>query len=148
MPLAVMLHTPTPDEDICTDVDVFDPQPTPVEALPDPSATVQRFAQAIVDVLSGQRCLAQLNAWATPEVLEQLRPIAERAVAQRAKATTGSSRRAPGRLPRVVSTRVTTPAHGVVEASAVVSGAPRSRAVAMRFEGLDGRWQCTALGTI
>jgi hypothetical protein len=144
-----MLHTPTPDEDICTVVDVFDPQPTPMEVLPDPATIVPRFAQAIVDVLSGQRSLSQLNAWVTPEVLEQLGPIAERAMAQRSKVVAaGPSNRHPGRLPRVVSTRITTPARGVVEASAVVSGSPRSRAVAMRFEGLDGRWRCTALGTV
>ena len=41
--------------------------------------------------------------------------------------------------------RVCLPADGVAEASAVVIDADRVRAVAVRLEGLDGRWRATAL---
>jgi hypothetical protein len=36
----------------------------------------------------------------------------------------------------------------VVEASAVVIGGTRARAVAVRLEGWDGRWRCTRLAVL
>lgn len=121
------------------EIDLFDRQPTPASELPDPTATVLQLAQAIVDVLFGRRALTQLNAWATPEVLDQLR------LAQCVMASRPAAQRMGWRSPRVVRVRVTTPASGVVEASAVVSASPRTRALALRLEGLDGKWCCTAM---
>jgi hypothetical protein len=40
--------------------------------------------------------------------------------------------------------RVCEPADGVAEAAAVVHGPQRTRAVALRLEGMDGRWRVTA----
>jgi hypothetical protein len=40
---------------------------------------------------------------------------------------------------------VTSPFDGVAEVAATVRRGPRVTAVALRLEGLDGRWQCTAL---
>jgi hypothetical protein len=48
----------------------------------------------------------------------------------------------------VSSTHVFEPADGVVEATAVVVGGPRARAVALRLEGWDGRWRCTRLALL
>jgi hypothetical protein len=45
----------------------------------------------------------------------------------------------------VRSVRVCLPADGVAEASAVVVSRGRVLAVALRLEGLDGRWRMTAL---
>jgi hypothetical protein len=45
----------------------------------------------------------------------------------------------------VRSVRVTSPAPGVVEASAVVIGGERARAVALRLEVVRGRWLATAI---
>jgi hypothetical protein len=119
--------------------DVFDRQPTPMAELPDPTAAVVHLAQAIVDVMFGRRALTQLNAWVTQEVLDQLR------LAQRVMASRSVTDRLEWRSPRVTSTRITCPAEGVIEASATVLTAPRSRALALRLEGLDGRWRCTAI---
>jgi hypothetical protein len=50
------------------------------------------------------------------------------------------------RLAEVVrSVRVSEPHDGVAEVCAVVQQGPRCRAIALRLEGIDGRWQCTAL---
>jgi hypothetical protein len=43
---------------------------------------------------------------------------------------------------------VCTPTDGVAEASAVIQVGRRCRALAMRLEGLDGQWRCTALEII
>jgi hypothetical protein len=45
----------------------------------------------------------------------------------------------------VRSVRVTSPAPGVVEASADVIGGERARAVALRLEVVRGRWLATAI---
>ena len=45
----------------------------------------------------------------------------------------------------VRSIHVSEPADGVAEVAALVRRGARSTAVALRLEGLDGRWQCTAL---
>lgn len=113
----------------------FAPQPTPPELLPDPVRATAQVAQGIVDVLSGLRPIGQLNQYTSDEVRELLRSRQKvRAIDRRGH-----------RLPKVVSIRVTTPHASVIEASAIVGGAPRARALALRLEGLDGRWQCTAL---
>ncbi|WP_460524828.1 Rv3235 family protein, partial [Flindersiella endophytica] len=51
---------------------------------------------------------------------------------------------AAGRL-AVRSVHVSEPADGVAEAAVHVQHGSRSRAIAVRIEGLDGRWRCTAL---
>lgn len=139
---------------------------TPRALLPDPAPLAHRFAQAVVEILAGDRPVAQLTRYATLEVLDQL----ERAVRRRthgiaatpavlartvgpaaapagggtpgAGAGTGAAQAA---RPRVMSVHLSEPADGAAEACAVISAGPRRRALAFRLEGLDGRWQCTVL---
>jgi hypothetical protein len=88
-------------------------------------------------VLVGARSAAQLSRFATLDVLHQL----ERA--------TGRLAGRPGapavRSPHVASVHLSEPRERVVEACATIDTGRRRRALAMRFEGRDGRWQCTAL---
>ena len=83
----------------------------------------------------GVRPVAQLVRWTSLEVYAGL---------QRRCAPSGR-RPAPGRRAVVRTVRVCLPADGVVEASAVVVARGRVQAVALRLEGLDGRWRMTAL---
>jgi hypothetical protein len=46
------------------------------------------------------------------------------------------------------STSVCEPRDGVVEAVIIVCGRARTRAVAMRLEGLDDRWRATAINVL
>jgi hypothetical protein len=48
----------------------------------------------------------------------------------------------------VRSIRVSEPLDGVIEAVAVVAGPGRTRAVAIRLEGLDRRWRATSLAVL
>jgi len=125
---------------------------TPRSSLPDPAVLAHRFAQAVVEIMAGDRPAAQLSRYATLDVLDQL----ERAVRRRSAHATVVARSRPSvgargatagvaTRPRVTSVRVSEPADGVAEACAVVTAGPRRRALAFRLEGLDGRWQCTAL---
>ncbi len=48
----------------------------------------------------------------------------------------------------ILSIRVTEPVDGKVEAVVVVAGPGRTRAVAIRLEGLDRRWRATSLAVL
>jgi hypothetical protein len=113
----------------------FDARPTATDDLPDPTAWARRMVQAVVEVLSGVRPVAQLVRWTSLEVYAGL---------QRRCAPAASAPR-PGRRAVVRTVRVCLPVDGVAEASAVVVDHGRVRAVALRLEGLDGRWRMTAL---
>jgi hypothetical protein len=132
--LALALVT-TPDEpSIELPFDHFGPRPTSSGELPDPDAWTRRMVQAVIEVLTGVRPLAQLLRWTSPDVYAGLQ--------RRGAATV---RPVSGRRAVVRSVRLCEPADGVVEACAVVIGNGRARAVALRLEGLDGRWRMTAL---
>src|SRR5215212_1764813 len=118
-----------------TDGDVdFGPLPTATSELPDATRWARQMVQVIVEVLSGERAATQLLRWTVPEVYDEIR----------SRTTSRSpSGAAPLRRPRVGTVRVCQPADGVAEAAAVVHGPQRTRAIALRLEGLDGRWRVT-----
>jgi Family of unknown function (DUF6459) len=119
--------------------DEFGPQPTPRAQLPEPTPWAGRLVQGLLEVLVGVRPASQLVRWTTTEVYDSVQRRLTRASVE---TRTGQARR----LAEVVrSVHVSEPADGVAEICAVVAQGPRCRAVAMRLEGVDGRWQCTAL---
>ncbi|MDP9239311.1 MAG: Rv3235 family protein [Actinomycetota bacterium] len=113
-------------------VDRFDRLPTPRSILPDPRACAARLVVATMEVLSGRRPVQQLMPWTDEAVYAQL-------------SRTVRARRRIGGPGTLRSLRISEPAPGVAEVCAVVGSAQRSRAVAARLEGADGRWRCTAL---
>jgi hypothetical protein len=121
------------DEPATEEVD-FGPLPTSTSDLPDAVRWARQMVQVIAEVLCGQRPATQLLRWTVPEVYEQVR---SRTAARHRPGA------APLRGPRVGTVRVCQPADGVAEAAAVVHGPQRARAVALRLEGLDGRWRVT-----
>jgi len=56
----------------------------------------------------------------------------------------------PARRPvhTILSARYSCPVDGVVEAVVIVQGPARTRAVALRLEGMDGRWRATSLALL
>jgi hypothetical protein len=118
------------------DPDEFGPQPTGRDRLPEPRSWAGRVVQAIVEVLAGLRPANQLVRWTTAEVYEV---ISSRVVPVRAAIELGPQRGV------VSSVHITEPADGVAEVCALVRRGARSSALALRLEGMDGRWQCTAL---
>ena len=119
----------------------FGPQRTTSTMLPAPTPWAGRLVQAVIEVVSGVRPVTQLVRWTTAPVYEALC-----ARVARPAANTGSRDHATTRLAEVVrSVRVSEPRDGVAEVCAIVQQGPRCRAIALRLEGIDGRWQCTAL---
>lgn len=118
----------------------FDTQPTPRSALPCPKKAAAGLVQAVLEVFAGRRPLQQLMPVTTERVYDELRYELSRQRAGRIR------RGLPLPNPaRVRSVHVGEPADGVAEATAVVRQGDRHRAVALRLEGADGRWHCTAL---
>ena len=105
--------------------------------LPDPDRWTAQLVQALVEVLGHERPRSQLVRWLAPNVYADLGiHLAARAAPR-------------SRVRRTVSSvHVFEPADGVVEATAVVIGGRRARAIALRLEGWDGRWRCTRLAVL
>lgn len=108
----------------------FDAQPTSRSELPDARQWSMRIVHALVEVVNGRRPVSQLTRWLTPEVLSQVQGL----VAKTAMPTL-----------HVRSINVHETDDGVAELSAVFGTPNRIYALALRLEGLDGRWRATAL---
>jgi Family of unknown function (DUF6459) len=99
-----------------------------------------RFAQAIVEVLGGDRPLSQLLRWTDARVYADLE-----------RRTRILGRRSPGARdlrsvrPQVRSVHVCRPSPAVAEVSVHVRHGHRSRALAARLEQRGDRWLCVAL---
>jgi Family of unknown function (DUF6459) len=112
-------------------------EPTRRDLLPDPRPWTARLAQAIAEVLAGARPAGQLSRVATLDVLQLL----ERGAGRLGSRAVGQ----PPQRPVVGSVHVSEPRDGIAEACAVVDTGPRKRALALRLEGIDGQWRCTAV---
>ena len=99
-----------------------------------------RFAQAVVEVVGGDRSPHQLVRCTSPAVHADL--LRRTAVLNRAGAPEQRSRRLRA---QVRSVHVFLPSPSSAEVSVHVRHGQRSRAIAARIEQLDGRWMCTAL---
>ncbi|MFJ4037694.1 Rv3235 family protein [Microbacterium sp. NPDC090007] len=124
--------------------DFFGRQRTPVSELPPPEPFAVQVVHAVLEVLAGVREVDQLARWLSGDVYS--------AVTARASLT-ARARSARG-LPALRTThairnvRASSPADHVVEATVTVATRVRTRAVALRLEGLDGRWRVTSLGVL
>ena len=107
---------------------------------PDLNGFATRFAQAVVEVIGGDRGVYQLMRWTTDDVYEDLH-----------RRTSALSRTAPpDKLRRrlraqVRSVHLSSPLPDVAEISIHVRHGQRSRAIAARIERIEGRWRCSAL---
>lgn len=116
----------------------FDFQPCSSAALPDPEPLIENLATGVIEILLGVREVEQIARWVTESTYELLR---KRALAARRSRAVRRQREVPGFA--IGSVRTCHPADGVVEGVVVVRSAVRTRAVAIRLEGLDGRWRAT-----
>ncbi len=111
------------------------------------------FAQAVVEVVGGDRPASQLVRWTSRTVHEDLTRRAL-LVARAGAHVPGQARVQPVR-PQVLSVHTCFPCRDVLEASVHISYGRRSRAIAARFERrhragaaqprTGERWLCTAL---
>jgi hypothetical protein len=121
--------------------DFFDHQPTPTSALPDPQPLIENLTRCVIEILAGARELDQIARWLSDDVYRHL--LKRVVLSSRARQAKGSAALRPTFT--IGSIMVCEPRDGVVEASVVVRGRARVRAVALRLEGLDSRWRATAV---
>ena len=110
--------------------DNFDAQPTSRLDLPSAKQWSMRLVHGLVEVINGIRPATQLTRWLTPDVMRQVQGHVISSA-----------------MPRLAvrSIHVHETDDGVAEVSAVFGTPNRSFALALRLEGLDGRWRATTL---
>jgi len=112
------------------------PARTPASELPAARPVARALVQGLLEVLAGVRPLSQLQRGTSTELYAHL----EQVVLERQR-TTG---RRPG-TGAVRSLHVQQRPDGVAEVCATVRRGERTAAIALRLEGVRGRWCCTDL---
>lgn len=128
-----------------TDVaEYFAPQHTASADLPDPSPLLRSLTVGLLECLAGVRDVDQLARWMSQDAYLS---VAKRAaLAARARSARGSTAQRP--VYSIVSVHVASPADGVVEGTIIVSMPARTRALAMRLEGMDHRWRASSIALL
>ncbi|NYF15890.1 hypothetical protein HDC37_000702 [Microbacterium sp. AK009] len=122
----------------------FAPQRTSTEALPDPQVFIENLTRGVLEVFAGVREVEQLARWLTEDAYRKLLTRAN--LAARARSARGVPAKRP--VHQILTIRHSSPADGIVEGVVVVAGPARTRAVAVRLEGMDGRWRTTSLALL
>jgi Family of unknown function (DUF6459) len=124
--------------------DFFGAQPASTSTLPDPTPLLENLTRCVIEVLAGARDLEQLARWVSDDVYRHLL----KRVVLSTRARRARSQKATRPAFSIGSTSVCEPRDGVVEAVVIVCGRARTRAVAIRLEGLDSRWRATAINVL
>jgi hypothetical protein len=120
---------------LTADSDPFGVQPTSRRDLPELNSFARRLVIGIIETATGRRNSAQLRQHMAPAVQAGL-----------ARDAGQISRLGSTRWPASVhSVHIAEPADGVAEVAAIIRVGDRFRAMALRLEGLDGRWRCVRL---
>jgi hypothetical protein len=122
----------------------FAPQRTSTADLPDPEAFLRNISRGVLEIFAGVREVDQLARWLTEDAYRKL--VTRANLAARARSARGMPAKRP--VHQIVSVRYSSPADGIVEGVVIVRGPARTRAVAMRLEGMDGRWRTTSLALL
>lgn len=119
----------------------FGQQPTSTTKLPDPRPLLENLSRCVIEILAGARELEQVSRWVSDDVYRHL--LRRVVLSKRARQARGERVVRPAFS--IGSLIICEPRDGVVEATVIVRGRARSRAVAIRLEGLDHRWRATAI---
>ncbi|GHD42795.1 Rv3235 family protein [Mycetocola manganoxydans] len=138
VPSAGQAHTPFDPEQF------FGRQKTPTDELPPPEPLLENLTRCVMEVLAGARELDQLARWISEDVYKHL--LKRQVVSARARQVKGLQAVRPVLTIGTIS--VFEPCDGVVEAVVMVHQRTRSRAVAIRLEGMDRRWRATAIAVL
>jgi hypothetical protein len=132
------------DGDRYDPAEFFGVQPTSTQDLPDPALLIENLARCVLEVLAGARDLDQLSRWVTDDVYQHL--LKRVVLSSRARQSRGTPAIRP--VFRMGSTHVSEPADGIIEGVVIAHGTARTRAVAIRLEGMDNRWRASAVNVL
>lgn len=114
--------------------------------LPDPGEMLKVLATGIVQVLAGERPVDQLAKMVTEDLYLQLR---DAALVNIRKRMYGAAVKPKNRLQiEVRRVKLGSPRDGVIESVVLLHSDSRTRAVAIRLEGLNARWQATMVNVL
>ena len=105
------------------------PIPTSASELPELHAWTMKFIVSVVEVWGGRRQPAQLIRWCHRVIYMELLKSA------------GTQKE----IGKIKSIHQSEPFDGICESTVVIRFGARYRSAVIRFEGVDGRWLCTAL---
>jgi hypothetical protein len=144
------LAPPLRPRDAAAEPDPFDPVVTPRSELPDPGAHARRLVLAALEAISGRRSVQQLRPHLTEGAYQRLISRVHQEAGRARYAAVARTGRRPVSRTRLHVGRaiVCEPADGIVEATVLIRLGSRTRAVAVRLEGLDGRWRCPVLALL
>lgn len=123
------------------DEDLFGRQPAGTDELPDPRPLLENLTRCVIEIIAGARDLEQIARWVDDTVYTTLL----KRVVVSAQARQAAKRAAARPVFTLGSVVLCEPRDGVIEAVVTVHGRARTRAVALRLEGLDRRWRATAI---
>lgn len=124
--------------------ELFEYERSPSSALPDPEPFLRNLTRGVLEVFAGVRDAEQLARWLTEDAYRAL--LVRSNLAARARSARGVAAARPTHS--IVSVRWSSPADGIVEGVVIASAPARTRAIAMRLEGLDRRWRATSLALL
>jgi Family of unknown function (DUF6459) len=122
----------------------FGHQPASRDALPNPAPLVENLTRCVIEILAGARDLEQISRWVSDDVYRHL--LKRVVLSTRARQAKGQAPSRPNFS--IGSISLSEPRDGVIEAVVIVRGRARTRAVALRLEGLDTRWRATAINVL
>jgi hypothetical protein len=122
----------------------FGQQKTSTSALPSPEPLIENLTRCVIEILAGARELEQIARWVTDNVYRHL--LKRVVLSSRARQAKGQKSTRPTFT--IGSTTLYSPNDGVIEAVVIVHGRARTRAVALRLEGLDTRWRASAINVL
>ena len=110
----------------------FAPKPTSATDLPDIHELTFQFIHNVIEIWAGRRSASQVQALCHHLIFADLQ-------------RKSGEQKMIGKIRKI---KVTQPLDGISESTVTIRYGDRLRVVAIRFEGLDGRWLCTALTLI
>ncbi len=122
----------------------FGPELPKTQPLRRPQIFIAAIATAVNEVISGVRSVDQLQNVLNEHVYESLK----RRAVSRAQYRMKHGRKPQVQPTDVVRVRYQYPADGVIESVVVLSSGRRSKAVAIRLEGVHNVWRATNIGFI
>lgn len=125
-------------------LDLLEPERVSNADLGNPEKVLKVVAASVIEVIAGVRPVEQLASHLSDEVYVRLRDRAVRAAARRAQ----SGQKTPIPSLSVGKVTIAVPAMGVVESVVLVRFPDRTRAIAIRLEGINRSWRATAISII
>lgn len=118
-------------------------EPTP-PVLPDPEQFIRNVTRGSLEVLAGVRSVEQMTRWFSEDAFRKL--VTRANLSARARSARGLSPTRP--TFEIGTVKMFQPSQTAVEATVIVAGPGRTRAVAIRVEAFNDRWRVSTIAIL